>query len=345
MKAAATRRAPAPEPKADLGPASPPPSALAVYEDFAVAAYDGVRVVRDLELAERLKMKKLRGIRTDIIKPLIARGGLKNGAMNGGGSAAAVLEPLFWAVETIVEGGNGAKQQVTEFWLNEAAALRVAQESETEEADRIKNALVRVFLLAKRGDLPGQRPDPTPKPQPVALPGPSVLSEAEVRAGTAAIELAVETNQIGKAEAAVHLARLIRGKLDILTLPEGVGFQRSALTTEASQALVDGRAVVLMPVPDETGVERASAIGARHGLSGQAVNDIAKEVGVHGDVRFGAWRKTYGEGGRVLNTYFVYNAEGVAAIEPKAAEAGAAKKAAAEAKARRASRQPGLPLR
>ncbi len=191
----------------------------------------------------------------------------------------------------------------------------------------------------------GESIAPTPKPPAVADPDkPRVLSDHEVKAGMAAIELALDSGAIGKSEAAVHYARLVQGKIDLFTLPEGLSFQRSALPPDASQALADGRAVVMLPVPDETGFERASAIGARHGLSGQAVNDIAKASGVHGEARFGAWRKTYGEGGKVLNTYFVYNAEGVAAIEPTVAEAGAAKRAAAEAKARRASRQPALPL-
>ncbi len=191
----------------------------------------------------------------------------------------------------------------------------------------------------------GESIEATPKPAAVADPErPRVLSEAEVKAGMAAVEFALKTKQIGESEAAVHLARLIQGKIDLFTLPEGVGFQR-ALPTDASQALADGRPVLVLPVADVSGLRNASQIGEPHGLSGQAVNDIAKELGVHGDERLGRWRNMLTDDGRVKNRYFSYNADGVAAIETRVAEVGAAKRAEAEAKARRSARQPDLPLR
>ncbi|WP_438029023.1 hypothetical protein [Sorangium sp. So ce233] len=49
-------------------------------------------------------------------------------------------------------------REVEEFWLTEPAALFIASKSETPEAVAVTKDMIRVFMLARRGLLPSQRP-------------------------------------------------------------------------------------------------------------------------------------------------------------------------------------------
>jgi hypothetical protein len=51
---------------------------------------------------------------------------------------------------------NGGFRDDSAYHLTEAQALKVAAKSETEPADKLLDEIIRVFLLAKEGKLPGQ---------------------------------------------------------------------------------------------------------------------------------------------------------------------------------------------
>lgn len=95
----------------------------------------GEPMVRDLELGERLGYERPRDIRK-LIERMVADGKLND----------------IHRCATVARGA--APQPVTEFWLTEAQALKVAAKSETAPADALLDEMIRVFMLARRGQLP-----------------------------------------------------------------------------------------------------------------------------------------------------------------------------------------------
>lgn len=99
--------------------------------------------VRDIDLAERLEYERPRDVRRLIVS-LERAGKLNNIAHRD------VAERAEWQVAT---------RPVTEFWLTEAQALKVVAKSETAKADALLDEVIRVFVLARRGQLQGAAPD------------------------------------------------------------------------------------------------------------------------------------------------------------------------------------------
>lgn len=93
--------------------------------------------VIDLELAERLGYSRPRDIR-QLIERMIERGQLT--------SVCGTMP------QTSPQGGRPS----VEYHLTQAQALKVAAKSETEPADKLLDEIIRVFMLAKEGKLPGQ---------------------------------------------------------------------------------------------------------------------------------------------------------------------------------------------
>jgi hypothetical protein len=93
--------------------------------------------IRDLDLADRLGYERPRKIR-DLIARLILD---------------EKLNDIHQRPTVGRWPGQVAAQPVTEYWLTEAQALKVAAKSETEPADALLDEMIRVFLLARRGQL------------------------------------------------------------------------------------------------------------------------------------------------------------------------------------------------
>jgi hypothetical protein len=92
--------------------------------------------IRDLDLAERLGYANPHDVRK-LIRRMIAGGSLSDVAV--------------FATTAKTSGGRPG----SDFWLTEAQALKVAAKSETEPADALLNEMIRVYMLARRGALPG----------------------------------------------------------------------------------------------------------------------------------------------------------------------------------------------
>lgn len=116
--------------------------------------------VRDLELAERLGYDRPRDVRK-LIARMIEEGKFASchvrdtvsrtwhdGSVLVRRSAEAVAMPR----------GGEREQEVAEYWLTEAQALKVIAKSETKRADQILDEVIRVFILARRGLLPVDSP-------------------------------------------------------------------------------------------------------------------------------------------------------------------------------------------
>ena len=124
-------------------------------EGWPLARAEGsvVPLIRDLDLAERLGYERPRDIRK-LIKRMVDDGKIAGVSMRAT-VARIQLRP-----------GVERDQTVDEFWLTEAQALKVAARSETEPADALLDEMIRVFMLARRGQLPAMaQPLPAPDPR------------------------------------------------------------------------------------------------------------------------------------------------------------------------------------
>jgi hypothetical protein len=110
-------------------------------EDWSLSFWSGDEEprVQDLDLAARLGYSRPRDIR-QLIERMIERGRL--------------TQVCGTVPQTSPLGGRPSM----EYYLTEAQALKVAAKSETEPADKLLDEIIRVFLLAKRGELPNQAP-------------------------------------------------------------------------------------------------------------------------------------------------------------------------------------------
>lgn len=115
---------------------------------LALAAGDEEPRVRDLDLAERLGYANPYKIR-ELIARLCEAGKLP---------VAEVLPAVGKTPGTPGTPGRPGR----EFWLTEAAALKVTAKSETEIADTVLDEVIRVFMLARRGLLATSTPAPLP---------------------------------------------------------------------------------------------------------------------------------------------------------------------------------------
>ncbi|WP_438032415.1 hypothetical protein [Sorangium sp. So ce204] len=115
--------------------------ALREVDGWTVGFRDGDSepLVRDLDLGERLGFERPRKIRE-----LIDR-------MENDGKIAAVFR------RPTVGRRGFAEEIIDERWLTEAQALKVAAKSDTDVADALLDEMIRVYMLARRGELPQQR--------------------------------------------------------------------------------------------------------------------------------------------------------------------------------------------
>jgi len=104
---------------------------------------EGEPRIRDLDLGERLGFDRPRDVRKLVARMVDA------GKLNDVDQRA-----------TVARGeGAVAAQPVTEYWLTEAQALKVAARSETDIADALLDEMIHVFMLARRGELPASAPE------------------------------------------------------------------------------------------------------------------------------------------------------------------------------------------
>jgi Winged helix-turn-helix DNA-binding len=97
---------------------------------------------------------------------------------------------------------NGGFRDDSAYHLTETQALKVAAKSETEPADKLLDEIIRVFLLAKQGKLPGQS-----NPQSVAG-----IFEAHKPAVLAAMAKRAEEGNVEAASIYMKLARVSHHK-------------------------------------------------------------------------------------------------------------------------------------
>lgn len=95
--------------------------------------------VLDLDLADRLGYSRPRDIRK-LVERMIKRRQLTD-------VRATVARSSM---------PNGGAREDNAYHLTETQALKVAAKSETEPADKLLDEIIRVFMLAKEGKLPGQ---------------------------------------------------------------------------------------------------------------------------------------------------------------------------------------------
>jgi hypothetical protein len=124
--------------------------AVAETSELAIRTVDGWQItdgaepmVRDLELAERLGYEYPLNIRK-LIRKHIDAGNISDS------------EVLSASEKTSSTGGRPG----TAFWLTEAGALFVASQSGTPKAIAITKEVIKVFIAARRGELPMKRQEP-----------------------------------------------------------------------------------------------------------------------------------------------------------------------------------------
>ncbi len=120
---------------------------LPAVEGWVLFEGEGGAWVRDLDLAERAEIGQPRDIRVTI------KGAIKDGLITAG-SDRDNNSPCFRVIPTIVEFGKGGQREVSEYYLNEAAALLIVMRLRTPKAVELTKLVVRVFLAAVRGELP-----------------------------------------------------------------------------------------------------------------------------------------------------------------------------------------------
>ncbi len=144
-------------------------SAALVLDGWALKVDDGEPRVRDLDLGEKADMARPRDVRR-VIKTAIDDGALTvirldvadPGPSAGGARAERTPPnvPTAWVEPELVSGNR-----VDVYYLNEEGALLVLTRLRTKVAVQVTQAIVRVFMAARRGDLSA----PTPPTPPVAL--------------------------------------------------------------------------------------------------------------------------------------------------------------------------------
>lgn len=141
--------------------------------------------IRDIDLGMRLGYERPRKVR-DLIKEL-------------------PRDADFRPEEVCPRPGQTGGRPATEFWLNEAEALFVATQSRTPVARALTMEMIRVFMLARRGLLPGQSPPSFDPAMLVGIIGPLVREVVEA--------VMAERPTPGLDLAGKHGARDIRAKL------------------------------------------------------------------------------------------------------------------------------------
>lgn len=118
-------------------------------------AEDGEPLVRDLELAERAGLAVPRDIRRTI-EDAIKDGDIAFSSEFQEVGGAHDLNPArIYAIESSVPMPNGrGHRKVTEYWLTEEAAYLVVARLRTAKASELRRAIVRVFMMLRRGELP-----------------------------------------------------------------------------------------------------------------------------------------------------------------------------------------------
>lgn len=191
-------------------------------EDWTLYAAEGEHWVRDLDLAERAELAKPRDVRTTIEK------GIKDGLMSSAAAAGATKGPVVRVEKVLVPKGNrGGTQEVTQYYLNEEAALLLVTRLRTPKAIELTKAIVRVFLAVTRGQVASVPASPPPA-APLAPPG-NVGKLAEVLIAALHVKLAtIEEQQNTLLEA---MRQLIEG---------------NTYVTPAQAACIQGEALSLM---------------------------------------------------------------------------------------------------
>jgi len=161
------------------------------------AAGDGEPRVRDVDLAERLGYERPRDVRQLVARN---RGELERyGAICERGAVQRSQTPT----------GGAREVEVTECWLNEGQALLVCTLSRTDRAADVREEVIRVFMAARRGQLPQQVPAISLEQIVAAL----MPLMAQTVAQTVALALAPITTQIALMEARLGVTHATSGTL------------------------------------------------------------------------------------------------------------------------------------
>ncbi|HEU4407902.1 MAG TPA: hypothetical protein VFS43_21755 [Polyangiaceae bacterium] len=299
-----------------------------VIDGWAVRLEGGEPRVRDVDLGERAGLARPRDVRR-AIRQALEDGALALAAPGGGGaheSAPPARRPLAW-VEREFSSGN----ETEAFYLNEEGALVVLTRLRTKVAVQATQAVVMVFVKARRGELPGPAPAAPAEPAPGAL-----MPDAAVRAAGRSIELALKTGKLTDEAASLKYAELARRASGYDVTAPVVGLSWSAALPPAIAGLKPGESVRITKTIDTKGYLSARAVGEPYGLSGQVVGRIARELGVFGKEGYGVWRKyeANDETGDPID-HWLYGEASVAALAPRLREE------ASRPKGRRAKASPG----
>jgi hypothetical protein len=107
--------------------------------------------MRDLDLAERAELKNPHAIRATIQRAIADGAIILGGDENDKG-------PRVQVVATVAVLGKGASREVKEYYLNQEAALLLVTRLRTPKAVEVTKAIVRVFLMVARGEMPSAQP-------------------------------------------------------------------------------------------------------------------------------------------------------------------------------------------
>jgi hypothetical protein len=175
-------------------------------KSYTLLAEGKVRLIRDLELARILGMKRLRDIRKLIRRHLSSLGTV---------SRYHAAKPHisdgdeFRATVARNSDGDGRGRPEEGFDLTEEQALFVAAKAETEQATAILKTIIGLFLQAVRGELTG----PAPSRELVALQSEIAVLRTETKEIKAALDRQ-STGALGRPYAK-RLLKIIREQTDL----------------------------------------------------------------------------------------------------------------------------------
>ncbi|HEU4407878.1 MAG TPA: hypothetical protein VFS43_21635 [Polyangiaceae bacterium] len=301
-----------------------------VLDGWTLRVDGGEPRVRDLDLGERAGLARPRDVRRAI------RQAADDGAVavvdNRADHRAELRDgpeapdkPRAWLEREAIAIGSGAERDGEVYYLNEAAALVVLTRLRTRVAVQATQAIVKVFVAARRGELPRQAPAAEPPPAPPLMP------DAAVRAAGRSIELALKTGKLTDEAASLKYAELAKkaSGYDVTAPVEGMSWP--AALPPAIAGLKPGQSAVITVPVDTTGLSSAESIGHAYGVSGQYVGKLARELGIFGKEGLGAWTEVRVNG--VLKKHnWAYADDAVTQMAPHLEREAARRREAAEKK-------------
>lgn len=130
------------------------PATLApmVVDGWTLFTGEGGTWIRDMDLAVRAGLAKPRNIRIAIHGAIADGAIVKVGALSEGAGETAVVREVC----EVMTSGLGRELPVVAYYLNDEAAILVLARLRTPTAVAMTKMVVRVFMLATQGRLPGQ---------------------------------------------------------------------------------------------------------------------------------------------------------------------------------------------